>query len=151
MEGLWIDSAGRLVTRYSGVAMLLALLISLPWLTPAASGEGSTISRTVNVNAAATAPIFQISRPASNFTVHLVASEPDLALVAARYPDPMTGLVFIILPEDEASFLRRRTDVDRVREDGRLPPLRIQDHRCDPAAPVTTLCSFGVAPASLIN
>jgi hypothetical protein len=143
MDGDWTGSAYRFVYRYSGVAMLLLLLAALPWLpiSPAATNAAVPRPTVLRPNTAA-GPILPASGPAQSFTVHIVSNDAEVVEMKTRFPDARTDLVFTVLPEEEATFLRWRAEINAVREDVKLPPLILRDHRCDPQAPSPVLCRF---------
>jgi len=117
----------RLAT-FSGLAVVVALLLSLPWL-PLASETGTE---------AKVAPRVAMERPPETpagwlFTIHIVESEEQKRSLFARYPSPASDSFIVIEPGQEADLQHFRTEIDAQRSAKGLPPAVIDDLRPKPA------------------
>jgi len=133
---------------FSGVLMLMALLVSLPWLpiTQSATSKSSAWpspreAQTATSNAPASsfdpasivwpAPtVSAVLEP--NFTLHVVGSREQYEIVIAAYPNGSTDSVMIAAPGNNIAFKRVRREMDEERQRFGLPVVQVKEHRETP-------------------
>ena len=115
---------------FTGVAVLVALLFSFPWL-PISSPSSAQRSEAVLARLPS-GPTTPSNPPGWHFTMHLVSTEEEARLLQSSFPDPESDIVLVVLPEDEVLFQRFRREVNDYRAGRQLPAVKIDDRRVKP-------------------
>jgi hypothetical protein len=149
-------SSLQLAPTFSGLAVVLALLVSLPWLplepdfpAPAVTSYlGETYSPPVQPDLVtqvldSLAPP-HVSSPAAlnddNFVIHLVATEEEIPGLRLKHPDELRNVIIALPLDDTESFSGFRNAQRDATVAGALPSVKIRDHRCSPMPPSPNLC-----------
>ena len=118
---------------FSGVVMLLALLLSFPWLPVSSPQAPTPADRAAAFYRSAPAePHIPKTPPNWRFTIHVVDTEEEAAALNQDFPDPMTDMIVVVQPEDELYYLRIRRELNDHRLQRQLPAVRIDDRRPKP-------------------
>jgi len=113
---------------FAGVAFLLALFVTLPWLpigSQDAEGQRNLRVRSIRTAAAARQPI-------RDYTVHVVATEDDYRALMPRFPSPSSDLILVMEPGQDEILALFRSELDAQRAAQALPPARLDDRRAQP-------------------
>ncbi len=119
------------VTTFSGLIVVIALLLSLTWLPLAPEAEAEPGPRVAR-------RIVAMERPPATpagwlYTIHIVESEEQKRGLFARYPSPTSDSFIVIAPGQETDLQLFRAEIDAQRSAQGLPPAVIDDLR--PRAP----------------